>query len=39
VRAPFTNVANVAGTSPIGQIVRDQDAAQVNVKKPPKVTG
>jgi len=39
VKASFTNVANVVGTSPTGDKVTDRDLAQVNIKSPPKVTG
>jgi uncharacterized repeat protein (TIGR01451 family) len=39
VKAGYTNVANVVGTSPKGQKVHDSDTAQVNIKTKPKVTG
>ena len=39
VRKPYTNIAFVVGTSPKGVKVRDQDAAQVNIKTKPIVTG
>jgi len=39
VKAPYTNIASVVGTSPTGKKVRDSDSAAVNVPKPPKYTG
>jgi uncharacterized repeat protein (TIGR01451 family) len=39
VKAGYTNVANVVGTSPQGQKVHDSDTAQVNIKTKPVVTG
>jgi uncharacterized repeat protein (TIGR01451 family) len=39
VRAPYTNIAFVVGASRKGVKVRDSDAAQLNIKTKPIVTG